>query len=112
MFGSNKRLERRLQERGVRAPAQVLEATQTHMAITTGNEAIVSNTEILWKLRLRVQPGTAEPFEVEVKESFPQLGGPVAGQTVGVLFDPDDHSKVVIAHDDPTQIDAAISTAL
>lgn len=112
MFGSNKRLERRLQERGVRAPADVLEATQSNVAVTIGNEAIVSNTEVVWKLRLRVKPAMGEPFEAEVKERYPQFGGPAAGQTVGVLFDPDDHSKVVIAHDQGSQLDAAINTAL
>ncbi len=112
MFGNNKRLERKLSEHGARAQAEVLEAAQTHVAITTGNEAIVGNTEIVWKLRLRVMPEGGEPFEAEIKERFPQLGGPATGQIVNVLYDPEDHSKVVIAHDRDSQIDAAISTAL
>jgi hypothetical protein len=112
MFGSNRRLERRLREQGRRARAEILEASQTRMAITTGNDAIVSNTEIVWKLRLRVMPDGEPPFEVALKERFMQLEQPHAGQVLSVLYDPDDHDKIAIDHDPEAQIDAAIDGAL
>jgi hypothetical protein len=95
MFGRDKKLEERLRKEGMRAPAEVLEADSSY-GITTGNPAFVANTEIVWKLKLQVKPEGEPPFTADVKARFPQLGGPARGGTLSVLYDPQDHSKVVV----------------
>jgi hypothetical protein len=51
------------------------------------------------KLRLRVEPEGETPFESTVKQVFNDARGfhiPEEGYSVGVIYDPDDHSKLVI----------------
>jgi len=66
----------------------------------------VSSTQVEWKLSVRVQPTDGAPFDVDVDGLFPQLGGPTVGSRVPVLYDPDDHAKVVIDSSTDGQIDA------
>ncbi|HSO97035.1 MAG TPA: SHOCT domain-containing protein [Acidimicrobiia bacterium] len=48
-------------------------------------------------LTLQVAPDGEAPFEVVLKETYPEMsGGPTVGSAVGVLYDPNDHSKVVV----------------
>lgn len=96
MFGIHPELRRRLEKHGLRAAAEVVSAKQTHVSITSGNPNLVSNTTIEWKLTVRITPPGAQPFDAEVDADFPQLGGPSVGGTVRVLYDPADHSKVVV----------------
>jgi hypothetical protein len=96
MFRRSKRLEKKLREHGRQAPAEVLEAEGTGVGITRGNPAFLQNTQLVWKLKLRVKPADEPPFETETKTRFPQLAGPHPGATLNVLYDPDDHSKVVV----------------
>jgi hypothetical protein len=102
MFGSAGRLEKKLREgRGKTAPATVTEAKKGHMAISTGGDAAqqVASAHINWTLKLQVTPDGEATFDAEVKEPYPEMGGgPGIGSTVGVLYDPNDHSKLVIDH--------------
>jgi hypothetical protein len=95
VFGSKKRLEEKLRASGKHAPAEVLEADSSY-GITRGNPAFVGATNIVWKLKLQVRPEGEPEFTADVKAEFPQLSSPAKGMTLNVLYDPDDHSKVVV----------------
>jgi hypothetical protein len=96
MFGKHPELMRRLKKHGAKATAEVLTARETRMSVTAGNPQLVASTQIEWKLSIRVQPHEGPTFDVDVDGLFPQMGGPMVGSRVPVLYDPDDHSKVVI----------------
>jgi hypothetical protein len=98
LLGHHPRLEKELRKKGQRALATVIEAHQTHYNETIGNAAIVSNTRILWKLVLRVEPDGEEPFEAKLDALFGQLSDPTVGGQYPVLYDPKDHGKVLIDH--------------
>ena len=102
MFGSAERLEKKLREGGGRAaPAEITAAKKGVMAISTGNDAAqqAASAHVNWKLTLRVTPDRETPFEAEVKEPYPEMsGGPSVGDVIGVLYDPNDHSRLVIDH--------------
>lgn len=106
MFGKHPELMRRLKKHGAKATAEVLTARETHMSVTGGNPQLVASTQIEWKLSIRVQPQEGPPFDVDVDALFPQMGGPAVGSRVPVLYDPDDHSKVVIDSSTDGQLDA------
>ena len=100
MLGHNKRLERKLKERGgERAWAIVLESKE---GWTSSGGANVSPGQagsftVHQKLRLRVEPDGEQPFESTVKQAFDSSYGwevPKEGYSVGVIYDPDDHSKL------------------
>jgi Short C-terminal domain len=96
MLGHHPLRAHELSKKGRRAFAKVIESERTHYAETLGNPAIVGDTDILWKLVLRVEPDGEPPFEVKVDELFPQLWSPSAGSMFPVLYDPADHSKVMV----------------
>lgn len=50
-------------------------------------------------------------FEVTRRFSFPQPAVPSAGQTVPVLYDPQDHDKLIIDYSPQAQQGAALSAA-
>ena len=55
------------------------------------------------RLNLRVEPGEGEPFEVQVRHAFQSHEARAkvkVGGTVAVRYDPDDHTRVVLAPDD------------
>ena len=112
MFGRDGRLAERLRASGRRAPAEVLEADGGRVGVTHGNPVFVENTEMVWKLKLMVRPDGEEAFEAEVKARFPQLGAPRKGVVLSVLYDPDDHSKVVVDQSREGAAETAINTAL
>jgi hypothetical protein len=96
VFGNrSKKTRERLEAHGVRATATVLEISGGHVSVTTGNPQLAANTELPMKLRLRVEPQGQDPFEVETKMTFPQLGLPRQGGSIAVIFDPDDHDTVI-----------------
>jgi hypothetical protein len=105
MFGDNRKLQRKLREKGCQARAEVLEAERTNRTLTRGNDSIAAATKVIWKLKLRVQPTDEPAFEVEIKDGWDQFGSPRAGTQVPVLYDPDDHSKVVLDDSDQAAID-------
>lgn len=111
MLGLRKREEKKLREHGSEATAEVLEATRGRFSVTVGDPQLVENTQILWHLTLRVRPQHAEEFTADVKQRFSQMSSPVVGMTLPVLYDPDDHSKLAIDHDDAAAIDTGVAIA-
>lgn len=106
MFGKHTRLERKLRENGRTAPATVLECHGT-MTITEGNAMIVSNTQVVCKLRLQVAPPGEPPFEATTSARFSQFGVPDEGDVLAVLYDPEDHDKVVVDQSTAAQLQVA-----
>ena len=101
MYGKLSRLEKKLREIGKTAPATIVEAKKGRFALSSGGDAAqeVASAHINWKLKLSVTPDGEPAFDAEVKEGYGEMGlGPAIGSTVNVLYDPNDHSKVVIAH--------------
>jgi hypothetical protein len=91
-FG-RKSLEKALSENGRRAKADVVGSEPTkHFDSSYGNE-LNGRT---WILRLRVQPTDEPSFEVELKASLKVMFMPRAGDSIDVLYDPGDHSRMVI----------------
>ena len=109
MFGRGKD---KLEETGEQAVAEVLEAKRSAWAMTQGNEAIVGNTTIHWKLRLQVKPKDQPPFEASLDHNFSQLTTPRPGMSVMVWFDPSDHSRVKIDDSNAAQTEAALQGVL
>jgi Short C-terminal domain len=110
-YGKESRQEKKLRENGKSAPATIVEAKKGRFAISSGGNAAeqVASAHVNWKVKLRVTPEGEEPFEVEVKEGYAQMGmGPQIGSTVPVLYDPNDHSNVAIDHDTGAQVGAKI----
>ncbi|WP_243841452.1 SHOCT domain-containing protein [Mycobacterium sp. DL592] len=103
MFGFG----RDLAKVGVRAYADVLAADQSSMSVTIGNPNILGNTEIRWKLHLRVLPESEPPFEATIHALLPQLNRPSPGTRVVVLYDSKDHGRVELAQP-ASAADAAI----
>jgi Short C-terminal domain len=102
MLGHNKRLERKLREQGgKRAWATVLESKKEWASTGGANVAPgqAGSITIHQKLRLRVEPDGEQPFESTVKQVFNDSYGwhiPQEGYSVRVIFDPDDHTKLVM----------------
>src|SRR5882757_4805239 len=107
----SKRLMKQLEEKGKRANATVVEIAERGMAVTRGAEGVVGNTELALKAHLRVQPEDEPEFEVKKRFSFPQLAVPSAGQTVPVVYDPNDHDKIIVDYSPEAQQAAAFSAA-
>jgi hypothetical protein len=96
MFGQNKHLEKKLREHGLSTNAEILVVHATNMAITHGNDSIVSNTEIVVKLTVRVTPPGGASWDVETTTRMPQLEPYAVGETVLVWYDPADHDTVLV----------------
>ena len=103
MFG-----RRDLSKVGIRAFADVLAAEQSAISVTIGNPNLVDNTEVRWKLLLRVTPDAEPPFEANVTALLPQLSPPRPGMRLPVLYDPKDHSRVEIERRPAATADVAI----
>lgn len=103
MFG-----RRNLSKVGIRAFADVLAVEQSAISVTVGNPNLVGNTEVRWKLRLRVTPDAEPPFEASVTALLPQLAPPRPGLRLPVLYDPKDHGRVEIGHRPAATADAAV----
>lgn len=102
MFGSADRLEKQLRNGGGKtAVAHILEAKKGRFALSSGGDAAqqVASAHINWTLTLQVAPGGESPFDAVVKEAYPEMSaGPAVGSALGVLYDPKDHTKVVVDH--------------
>lgn len=103
MLGHHALLERSLRKHGKSAIATVLECHQTNWSETTGNAALVGNTKVECKLKLRVAPDGAPAFEAATDALFGQFSIPSEGMPLSVLYDPSDHTKVVIDHSEAAQ---------
>lgn len=108
----SKRLKKHLEEKGTRANAKVLEIAEKGMAVTSGAEGIAANTTVALKARLQVQPADGTPeFEVTERFRFSQFGIPSAGDLVPVIYDPDDHDKLILDDSPESVQQAALSSA-
>jgi len=92
----SRRARKKLEEHGKRAPAVVLEIAQRGMTVTTGSSQLVSDTEVMLKAKLRVEPDDEPAFEVEERFRFPQLAIPSVGSRLAVLYDPNDHETLML----------------
>jgi hypothetical protein len=107
----SKRLKKQLEESGKRARATVVEIANRGMAVTRGAEGVIGNTELALKTHLKVQPDDEPEFEVKKRFSYPQLAVPSAGQTIPVIYDPNDHDKIIVDYSPEAQQDAALAAA-
>jgi hypothetical protein len=105
------RTRKRLEEHGRTASATVLEIASRGMTITSGNEQIVANTKVMLKTKLRVEPDGEPAFEVEERFRYSQFAIPAAGSVVAVVYDPDDHDKVMLSEDPVAVTQAAMTQA-
>ncbi|MCB0939912.1 MAG: SHOCT domain-containing protein [Mycobacterium sp.] len=94
---------------GVRAYADVLAVEQSSLSVTAGNPNLLGNTEIRWKLQLRVLPTSEPPFDATVHALLPQLSRPRAGTRVAVRYDPKDHGRVELDQQPAATADTAIA---
>jgi len=113
MLGHHPLLERELRNKGRRAFAKILESHRTHFSETIGNDAVVADTQILYKLKLQIEPEGEAPFDAELEALFPQLSPPrpSAHLALVVLYDPSDHSRVVLDRSEEgyEELDALLS---
>jgi hypothetical protein len=107
----SKKLKKQLEESGKRANATIIEIAEKGMAVTRGADNVVANTEIALKTHLKVTPDDEPEFEVKKRFSFPQMAVPAAGQTVPVLYDPNDHDKIIVDYSPEAQQNAAFAAA-
>jgi hypothetical protein len=99
---------RNLSKVGIRAFAEVLAAEQSAISVTVGNPNLVGNTEIRWKLHLRVTPDGEPPFEAGITALLPQLTRPHRGMRLPVVYDPKDRTRIQLDHLPAAAADAAI----
>jgi len=92
----SRRTRKKLEERGTRAPAVVVEIAERGMSVTSGSGQLVANTEVMLKTKLRVEPADEPAFEVEERFRFPQLAIPSVGSRLAVIYDQQDHDKIMI----------------
>jgi hypothetical protein len=98
-FGGDRRLEANLRESGRPATADVSNAERTPGLRAAGEHtATGQNPTATWRLRLQVKPDGESPFDADLTEAIPFGEEISVGQTMAVLFDPDDHSRVAIDH--------------
>jgi hypothetical protein len=124
MFFKWRKLYKHLGQHGVRAPATVVDIAKhgvTHraegwnpldeLADATVGQAPNSAAYEVRKTRLRIRPSDEPEFEVEGKMRWGDYGTyvPKAGEEIEVIYDPNDHEKVVLAP--PTAEQEALRTA-
>jgi Short C-terminal domain len=102
MFGGGDRgLEKRLRKgAGKAARAVIVDARKGHWESSTGGSPaeLVNSARVTWELVLRVMPEGGPPFDATVREAFRAGGRPTLDDQIKVLYDPQDHGKVVIDH--------------
>jgi putative oligomerization/nucleic acid binding protein len=107
----SKRLRKKLEEGGIRAQAKVLEVAEKGMAITNGAEGVAANTTLAMKCRLEITPPDGTPaFQITERFRFSQFAVPSAGQTIPVIYDAEDHEKVML-DDNPEAVQGAMLAA-
>jgi putative oligomerization/nucleic acid binding protein len=108
MFGNHKRLEKKLRSSGGTSATATVVECKTGMTITTGNDMIAANTKVVCKLKLQVTPSAEPAFEASTTTRFSQFSIPTQGDTVSVIYDPADHTKLVIDGSDAAQMHAIL----
>lgn len=112
MFGNAEPLEQKLREGGGRSAPALITATKAGKVMKSGDPAHAGIAQVLWKVKLRVSPERGSAFNAEVKVPYPQKGGgPPVGSQVGVLYDPRDHTKIVIDQSAPTESWGSVQAA-
>ncbi len=101
MFGGHGRLEKRLRESGAKATGVVIEGRRTTAMTQHGDGSV----DRVWEARLSIQPADQPAFEANVRQNFRSTTPALPGATFEVLYDPADHSKVVIDMEYLEQID-------
>lgn len=97
MFGKlSRKNQHKLESEGVVASATVLEVAERGMSVTSGNDSLVANTEVVLKTRLRVEPEGQPAFEIERKFRYAQLSIPSVGTRLSVRYDPADPETMMI----------------
>lgn len=96
MLGDNHRLREHLLAHGKSAPAEILEFKERPWANRRPGEL---GAHGVYRLKLRVSPPDGPPFEVEITDEWRParfVYEPRVGDKVSVLYDPGNHSKVVL----------------
>ena len=105
-------LEKKLREHGRSAPAEILSiktegsgGTQNPLKAWSADDDDLTTSWFLCRLELRVMPPGEPAFEQTVHSRLNTLKS--KGDTVPVLYDPDDHGKVVVDYkaDAQTEMD-------
>jgi len=101
MFGRpRKGVREELEREGTRAYATVLEIAERGMSITSGNN--VAGAEASVKTRLEVHPPDGMPsFEVRESFRYSQFSIPSVGDRLTVIYDPDDHDRIMLDESSP-----------
>ncbi|MGZ5333574.1 MAG: SHOCT domain-containing protein [Solirubrobacterales bacterium] len=107
----SRRTRKRLEEAGKKANATVVEVAEKGMSVTKGTEGVIGNTELALKTTLKVQPEGEPEFEVKTTFRYPQLSVPAAGQALAVIYDPEDHDKIMLDDSPEAQQSAALAGA-
>jgi hypothetical protein len=98
MLYKHERLEKKLREKGRSAPAEILamrtEGRGNSARASWSNDDDLTTSWTLCRLELRVMPPGEPPFEATVRTRLNTWK--TKGATVPVLYDPDDHDKVVV----------------
>jgi hypothetical protein len=105
----SRRTRKRLEEAGKPAMATVLEIAENGISVTTGPEGVVASTALALKTTLKVQPTDEPEFEVKTTFRYPQLSVPSAGQQLAVIYDPEDHDKIMLDDSPEAQSNAALA---
>jgi hypothetical protein len=112
-----RKLAKHLEQRGTRAPATVVDiASSGHEVRSEGFGPLDAIRELsrdksgstlapsssrysVRRARLRIRPADGQEFEVERDMRFGDYGRyvPKAGEEIEVVYDPDDHEKVMVA---------------
>jgi hypothetical protein len=124
-----RKLAAHLETNGVRAPATVVEIASWGSDTESSQGEIDLEDELIKKMpgetlapsntgawyvrktKLRIKPEDGPEFEMEGKIRYGDHGldVPKAGDEISVIYDPNDHSKVMVAP--PTDMEEALRTA-
>lgn len=91
MLGDNYRLRQQLRVDGKSAQAEIIAVKERPWANSRGGLLATG----VYKLTLKVMV-RHHPFEVTITDEWWAVGKPIPGKIISVLYDPENHSKVVI----------------
>ena len=100
-MGSHLLLERKLRKHGQAALATVVAVDRNDLL--SQKESVpggVGAPKSLCKMKLRVSPAGEDAFEVDAEAWMPGTKGAWEGMIVPVLFDPSDHTQIVVDQSD------------
>ena len=101
MLYKHGRLEKKLREHGRPATAEILsirtEGQGNSAKAQWSDDSDLTTSWTLCRLQLRVKPQGEAPFEATVRTRLNTLKS--QGDTVPVLYDPDDHDKLVVDYE-------------